>query len=81
MEPKEEEKSNIDQENLLSNNNQNEDLNAVVPSMMLEDPECGEKDDRMGFIRKVYGILSCQLIFTSMCITAVQVDQDLHDWM
>ena len=32
-----------------------------------------DKDDRLGFIRKVYGILSVQLCLTASAITAVKV--------
>ena len=31
-----------------------------------------DKEDRLGFIRKVYGILSVQLILTTATITAVK---------
>ena len=38
---------------------------------LMDDPEDGEKNDRMGFIRKVYGILAAQLSFTALAIAAV----------
>ena len=31
-----------------------------------------DREDRLGFIRKVYGILSVQLIITTLAITAVK---------
>jgi FtsH-binding integral membrane protein len=37
--------------------------------------ECGGISDRLGFIRKVYGILSCQLLFTS-CFSLFAMSSD-----
>ena len=36
----------------------NEPINPTRMAMSMLDPEEGEKNDRIGFIRKVYGILS-----------------------
>lgn len=44
---------------------------AQMSSIGIFEPEEGEKSDRMGFIRKVYGILSVQLLGTAFAITAV----------
>ena len=41
-------------------------------------PDEGEKSDRMGFIRKVYGILALQLSITAMSIGAVQLNPSMH---
>ena len=41
----------------------------------------GEKDDRQGFIRKVYAILSVQLVLTAMGIAATTLNPELNTWM
>ena len=38
-------------------------------------------EDRLGFIRKVYGILTMQLMFTFGCIAAVKLDEDTNEFM
>ena len=53
----------------------NDENRAVTRSNMLS-PEEGEKSDRMGFIRKVYGILAGQLSLTALAITAVQLSPE-----
>ena len=80
VEPKDDSKI-VDDELLLEHDDEEEEKNDVVQRMMIEDPDSGDKTDRLGFIRKVYGILSCQLIVTALGITAVQLDPDLHAWM
>ncbi len=45
------------------------------------DADEGDKDDRMGFIKKVYAILSVQLTFTAMAIAATTLDPELNAWM
>ena len=40
-----------------------------------------DNKDRRGFIRKVYGILSVQLLLTGLVIAAVQWDRDLNAFM
>lgn len=50
-----------------------------------QDPESllGGKDveDRLGFIRKVYAILSIMITFTFGCIAMTKAVDDLNDWM
>ena len=50
-----------------------------------QDPESllGGKDveDRLGFIRKVYAILSIMITFTFGCIAMTKSVDDLNDWM
>ena len=50
-----------------------------------QDPESllGGKDaeDRIGFIRKVYAILSIMITFTFGCIAMTKGVDDLNDWM
>ena len=41
----------------------------------------GDDEDRLGFIRKVYGILSVQLMITTLAIAATQFDAELKSWM
>ena len=43
-----------------------------------DDLDQGDKADRQGFIRKVYGILSVQLFFTALSIGVVQMDPALR---
>jgi len=38
-------------------------------------------EDRLGFIRKVYGILTVQLLFTFGCIAATKLDDDTNAFM
>ena len=38
-------------------------------------------DDRLGFIRKVYALLSCMITFTFGCIAMTKAVDDLNDWV
>ena len=40
-----------------------------------------DKSDRMGFIRKVYGIISAQLTLTACACAYVQIDDDANEFM
>ena len=41
----------------------------------VEEPSADDVSDQMKFIRKVYGILACQLVFTAIMIAAVQYSE------
>ena len=53
-------------------------MNLTKMASQMLDPDQGDKSDRMGFIRKVYGILSVQLLITALGIAAVQLSPQLH---
>ena len=44
-------------------------------------PERGAREDRLGFIRKVYGILSTQLCLTFGAIAIVKASPELNETM
>ena len=44
-------------------------------------PERGAREDRLGFIRKVYGILSTQLLLTFGAIAATKAVPELNETM
>ena len=44
-------------------------------------PEIGAREDRLGFIRKVYGILSTQLLLTFGAIAATKAVPELNETM
>ena len=44
-------------------------------------PEDGELQDRLGFIRKVYGILTVQLSFTVGFMTMTKMSDETNEWM
>lgn len=47
--------------------------------ILADSPADCEKADRMGFIRKVLGILSVQLTFTFGCIAIVVTNKEMSD--
>ena len=67
--------SNIDQAGLL---NGSQDDGVVVNTLL---DSGSDKSDRMGFIRKVYGIISAQLMLTACGCAYVQVDHDANKFM
>ena len=79
VEPKPEyPETSVDPDNLLAQDDDDENNSPVVNML---DADEGDKEDRMGFIKKVYAILSVQLTFTAMAIAATTLDPDLNAWM
>ena len=72
--------TSVDPNNLLSQDD-DENCSDNNPVVNMLDADEGDKEDRMGFIKKVYAILSVQLTFTAMAIAATTLDPELNAWM
>ena len=70
--------SNIDQAGLLNGSQDGNGDDRVMNTLL---DSGSDKSDRMGFIRKVYGIISAQLSLTACACAYVQIDHDANEFM
>ena len=70
----------------IQNNSQAKETDALLhgerkSNGQLKNLQDYDIEDRLGFIRKVYGILTMQLMFTFGCIAAVKLDEERNEFM